>query len=217
MRHIAACLSIVLPAMAACAPQPQSPRAAPPRSILFVGNSYSFDVPAALRRSAARHGRTIHVGQVTRPGWTLARHAANPETLETIRSGSWDMVVLQEQSRIPSLPAARTLRMNPSVARLTAAARAAGAEPVLYQTWGRRDGDPKTPGDDFAAMNQRVRRGYQAAARHAGGLRIVPVGDAWEREAAAGRLHTLYQPDGSHPSRAGVRLAAETFRRELLP
>ena len=187
-----------------------------PDSILFIGNSYSFGLPRALKRIAARNGHELRVGQVTNSGWTLDQHTHNEETLSAIREGDWDIVVIQEQSRIPSQPFKRLHAMFPAVRLLADEARTHGATPVLYQTWGYRDGDPHhSGGDDFHAMTARVREGYQAAARHAGNLRVVPVGDAWEREMQAGRGAKLFIEDGSHPSTAGVRLNAQTFYEAL--
>jgi hypothetical protein len=187
-------------------------------SILFVGNSYSFHVPEELRRTAAREGMKLRIGQVTNGGWTLKQHSENDKTLRAIRQGGWDYVVIQEQSRIPSQPLKRSHAMFPYVRKLADEALAAGAAPVLYQTWGRRDGDELPHGDDdFHAMNRRLRDGYQHAARNAGGLTIVPVGDAWEKEVDAGRGAELYQKDGSHPTALGNRLAAKVFYETLFP
>lgn len=194
------------------APDPQ------PASILFIGNSYSFHVPGELRRIAARDGVKLRVRQVTNGGWTLGQHSANDGTLHAIREGGWDYVVIQEQSRIPSQTLKRSHAMFPHVRKLADEARDAGAVPVLYQTWGRRDGDEWLHGkDDFHAMNRRLREGYRQAAQYAGGLAVVPVGDAWEREVDAGRGAELYQDDGSHPSARGDRLAARVFYETLFP
>ena len=136
--------------LASCAPghravrQQTSSRSAAnagPVSVLFVGNSYSFEVPKQLRRIAAGNGRKLRVAQVTHGGWSLAQHVEDGEALHEIREGGWDVVVIQEQSRIPAVPARRTREMIPKVRVLAREARAAGAVPVLYQTWGRRDGD----------------------------------------------------------------------------
>lgn len=185
-------------------------------AVLFIGNSYSFGVPRAFAKLAAGHGRRAHVEQVTHSGWSLSRHAADAETLRKVRERQWDVVVLQEQSRLPSLPLRRKWTMVPAVQKLADEIRSQGGVPVLYQTWGRRDGDPKKPRDDFHSMTSRVREGYRIAAEKAGGLHVVPVGDAWEREVSSGRGGRLFQPDGSHPSRAGNELSAQVFYRELL-
>ncbi len=189
---------------------------APPSSVLFIGNSYSFEIPKKLRRIAARHGKTLRVGQVTNSGWTLEQHLRNDETLRKIREGNWDVVVIQEQSRIPSQPLKRLHAMFPHVRELADEARAVGAVPVLYQTWGRRDGDEWYPGnDDFHAMNHRLREGYRLAAQAAGGLAVVPVGDAWEREVSAGHSARLFMPDGSHATSDGDDLTATVFYETL--
>ena len=193
---------------------------APAKSILFIGNSYSFEVPKTLRKIAAQKGTSLRVEQVTKGGWTLAQHVENEETLSKIREGGWDFVVIQEQSRIPSLALSRSRKMFPPVRKLAEEARAKGAVPVLYQTWGYRDGDPHRVGfgrDDFHAMTRRLREGYRAAAREAGGIRVVPVGDAWEREMKAGRGHLLFMPDGSHPTAHGDAVTARTFFDTLFP
>jgi len=179
-------------------------RGKPEPAILFVGNSYSFGVPAALKKLAAENGRTIRTGHSTHSGWTLARHAKHEPTLRKIRSGRWDVVVLQEYSLNPAkFSLIRDYQMFPAVRALAAEARAAGAVPVIYQTWGRRD--------TFATMNPKVRDGCLAAARDAGGLYVVPAGDYWGREMAAGRGGELFLPDGSHPTGTGNRLTATAF------
>jgi len=197
-------------------PVSSAPKDAKTLSVLFIGNSYSFEVPRELKRIAARNGHRLRVGQVTHGGWTLEQHRRNGETLRAIREGGWDVVVLQEQSRIPSQPIKRLHAMYPAVRELAETARSHGAVPVLYQTWGYRDGDPHRGGDDFHAMTARVREGYHKAASRAGGLHVIPAGDAWEREMTAGRGSALFMDDGSHPTREGYRLTASVFHDALL-
>lgn len=187
-------------------------------SVLFIGNSYSFYVPRAFEKLAAEKGRKVHVEQVTHGGWTLAQHEKNPPTLEKIRSRRWDVVVIQEQSKIPSYPASRRdPLMFPALRELVAEVRKQGGLPVLYQTWGRRGGNPELKGDTFEAMTGRLREGYRAAASAAGNIAVVPVGDVWEKEAAAGNADKLYQKDDSHPSDEGNALTARVFLQAMFP
>ncbi len=180
--------------------------------VLFVGNSYSFGVPRAFSKLADAGGKKVRIGHSMFGGWSLARHVASEATLRKIRAGTWDVVVLQEQSEIPALPARkRAAAMFPPLRQLVTETRQHGAIPLLYQTWGRREGDKSISHDDFHAMNSRLRDGYQAASRNAGGVVVVPVGDAWEREISAGRGGGLFMDDGSHPSAAGNALTAELF------
>jgi hypothetical protein len=184
-------------------------RAKPELAVLFVGNSYSFGVPKGFSRLATARGRKVRVGHATSGGWTLKRHSTHPPTLRKIREGNWDIVVIQEQSEIPALPAKkRAAAMFPPLLTLAAEARQHGAIPVLYQTWGRRDGDPKIANDTFLKMNERLRHGYHAASARAGNLLVVPVGDAWERKSPP---NELFLEDGSHPSVAGNDLTSQVF------
>lgn len=184
--------------------------------ILFVGNSYSVQLPKIFEKLGNKSGRQVVVGQVTKGGWTLKKHATSEETLERIRSGDWDVVVLQEQSQLPSFSRGqREKEMIPHAVTLAAEVRKAGAVPVFFQTWGRRDGDTRNakayPDDTFAKMQGRLETGYREAAKAAGDALVVPVGRAWSEKMAAGKGAPLFAKDGSHPSAAGVALSANVF------
>lgn len=184
----------------------------PDLAVLFIGNSYSFGVPKAFSKVATEHGKKVRTAHATYSGWTLARHASNEATLAKIRNGRWDIVVIQEHSQIPALPAGkRDAAMLPPLRLLVTEVRKQGAIPVLYQTWGRRDGDKNVRHDDFHKMTRRLRDGYQAAAKNAGCLAVVPVGDAWEKEFSGGNGVALFMPDGSHPSAFGNEVTARAF------
>lgn len=218
-------LLVLCPATMAAAEKPADPLlelharmgAVKKPAVLFVGNSYSFKVPGEFRTYASNRGKQLRVGQVTTGGWTLARHAADEKTLKRIREGRWDVVVIQEQSRIPSLPSSRREAMMAApLRRLVDESRRQGAIPVLYQTWGYRDGDGKLPGDDFHAMTRRLREGYQTAGKTEN-IAVVPVGDAWEREFSAGNSGKLFMPDASHPAPYGNGVTARVFFETLFP
>ncbi len=180
-------------------------------AVLFVGNSYSFGVPKAFSKLAAKNGKNVRVGHSAHGGWTLSKHAASEPTLRKIREGNWDIVVFQEQSEIPAMsPGFAAFTMFPPLRKLATEARSSGAIPLLYQTWGRRDGHHQLAGDDFHAMSQRLRAGYRAAGENTGCL-VVPVGEAWQREFAAGNGDRLFMEDGSHPSAFGNHVTAEVF------
>ncbi|QTN31594.1 hypothetical protein HZ994_04390 [Akkermansiaceae bacterium] len=185
-------------------------------SVFFVGNSYSFGVPKAFGELAAAKGKDVRIGHSTFSGWSLLRHSRNPGTLKKLREGGWDVVVIQDYSKNPSRKEReRRAVMDPGVQFFASEARALGAVPLLYQTWGRLDGDPEIAGDDFHAMNERVRKGYLSASRNGGGILIVKAGDAWEREFLAGRGADLFHEDGSHPGGYGNQVTAEEFYRTI--
>ncbi|MEP4050205.1 MAG: SGNH/GDSL hydrolase family protein [Luteolibacter sp.] len=187
-----------------------------PLAVLFIGNSYSFGVPSAFKKHAESKGRHVRVGHSTYGGWTLEKHSKNPATLKKLREGDWDIVVIQDFSMNPSRDERERRKvMDAGVQFFVSEARAIGAVPILYQTWGRRDGDPERPGDDFYSMNQRVRMGYRNASLRAGGIPVVSAGDAWEREFRAGRGKDLFVEDGSHPSSFGNAVTAEVFYKAI--
>jgi len=194
-----------------------SPRSAKPTqddtlSVLFIGNSYSFDVPGMFDSIAKKNGKKVRVSQSTHGGWTLAMHAVHEPTLKLVREGQWDIVVIQDHSLHPARQEQkRRKEMYPYVRFFVNEARAVGAKPMLYQTWGRRDGQEGVPDDDFFNMNARVREGYRHASENAGEVEIVPVGDAWETEFRNGNGNRLFIDDGSHPSKYGNRVSARVF------
>lgn len=184
--------------------------------VLFIGNSYSFQIPKVFERLAQAEGQKVKVGQVTHGGWTLQKHAADSKTLGAISNGKWDVVVLQEQSLLPAIPENQRARMmDPAVKKLVGVIRESGAVPALFLTWGRRDGDQQNarvfPDDTFLEMQKRLGAGYRKAADNAGGVCIVPVGEVWQIVREMRKDEGLYTRDGSHPDRRGNYLSACVF------
>lgn len=187
-------------------------------NVLFIGNSYSFDVPHKFRELAQQKGKKVKVARCTHGGWTLEMHSKYAPTLKKLRERQWDVVVIQDFSMNGAYPESRRRKeMYPFVGVFVKEARALGARPMLYQTWGRRDGQSGLKGDDFYQMNARIREGYSRAAESAGGVEIVPVGDVWEEEFRKGNGPMLYVADGSHPSEYGNCVSAEVFYQAIFP
>ena len=71
---------------------------------LFIGNSYTQynRLVRQVQALAASTGHKLSVKLVEHGGWTLKKHAANPETLDAIREGNWDFVILKDQSKAPA-------------------------------------------------------------------------------------------------------------------
>lgn len=175
---------------------------------LFIGNSYTQynHLVRQVQAIAASTGHKLSVKLVEHGGWTLKRHASNPETLDAIREGNWDFVVLQEQSKAParekdwvrenvykpaySLDSLRRL-YNPK------------GKTVFYMTWGHNI-------DTYAEMQQRLAESYLEITRWLN-ARCAPVGIAWKRIRTENPDLMLYNPDHSHPSMQGSYLAANVF------
>jgi hypothetical protein len=186
--------------------------------VLFIGNSYSFGVPKMFEELAQQNGKKVHVESCTNGGWTLKKHSGHRSTLKKLRERKWDVVVIQEFSLGADYSESRRRsKMYPCVRFFVNEAQAIGARPILYQTWGRRDGRSGWKGDDFYQMNERIRVGYAGAAENAGGIDIAPVGDAWEAEFRKGHGEKLFVEDGSHPSQFGDQVSAKVFYEVIFP
>ncbi len=204
---LAAVAAHVMPLLAPTTCPPDGASGACAR-ILFLGNSYTAtnDLPAVVRRLAASAGRQVETVSVAPGGQTFAGHAADRGSLDALGGSHWDAVVLQEQSQIPASVRARQTRMAPAAATLMDLARAMGAQPILFETWGHRDGwaDLRL---DYGSMQAALIDGYEQMGLRLG-VPVAPVGRAWASVVAAHPEVGLWGPDGSHPSAAGTYLAA---------
>ncbi len=180
--------------------------------VLFIGNSYTSvnDLPTMFAKLAASGGHRVETGTATQNGWSLADHAGSSATATALTSAKWTIVVLQEQSQIPSVNRFRQQQMYPAARELVGMVRQAGAQPMFFLTWAHRDGWPEYGLVDYGSMQSAIDEGYLAIAGelHAA---VAPVGYAWQtllgQEASPG----LWQDDGSHPTAKGTYLAACVF------
>lgn len=151
---------------------------------------------------------------VAEGGWRLMDHAAARRTEDALLEMKWDYVVLQEQSQIPSVEQLRMELMYPAARTLARRIREEGAEPVLFMTWGHRDGWPERGLKDYASMQAEIRRGYRSIASELEAP-VAAVGEAWAAVREQHPTINLWEPDGSHPSPAGTYLAACAFYATL--
>jgi hypothetical protein len=214
-----------------------------PQELLFVGNSYTYyndlDQLVASFATSLLGAPIVTASRVAAGGYRLPQHASDAATdatplaafLGTGPYPAWTFVVLQDQSQLPGFPESQQERIDSVAASVELARRATEhrATTLLFQTWGRRNGDASNPDrfPDFLTMNNLLAEGYtqmEQAIRAAGyPVRRVPVGAAFaairEGDLAAGKdpldsaslFFRLYASDGSHPSLEGSYLAAATF------
>jgi hypothetical protein len=183
-----------------------------PVRILFIGNSYTSvnDLPNMFSQLAGAGGHANETAIAAGGGWTLATHLAAPQTQDKLKQHKWDFVVLQEQSLIPASELARTQGMYPAVRGLVRQLETLGAKPVLFLTWGRRDGWPDGGYQTYDAMQAQLTEGYAAIANELQ-VPFAPVGEAWQQARSRALPFDLWQADGSHPSVQGTYLAACVF------
>jgi hypothetical protein len=175
-------------------------------------------MPGMISSLANADGNTLIKDQYTPGGYTFQGHSTNPLTLSKIANNTWDFVVLQEQSQLPSFPWSQVNSdVFPYAEILCDSIRSANecAIPLFFSTWGRRDGDPQWDSiNTFDKMNARLLHAYTTMADLNSGM-IAPIGVGFNHVQDDGTspiTHTsLYSVDGSHPSVYGTYLAACVF------
>jgi len=190
------------------------------KKVCFLGNSYTYvnDLPGLVGNLASAAGNTLVKDQNTPGGYTLAGHSTNVISLTKIAANTWDYVVLQDQSQMPSFPYAQTsVDVFPKAKILSDSIRAANvcAIPLFYNTWGREIGDSQWDSiNTFEKMNNRLYIAYDQMVEDNNG-KLAPVGIGFRHVSDAMSTvlsHSdLYAADGSHPSIHGSYLAACFF------
>ena len=197
------------------------------QDVLLLGNSYTRfnDLAEVLDgdlEGAVESWPDTEVVALTQGGQTLAGHleaAEDPdsawhEELVT-RAGTYEWVVLQDQSQIPGFPKthASWQASKDAAVALDGLIDAHGAETLLMLTWGRRDGDAQNPDryPDFPTMQDHLTEGTLAyAAAIDREVTVAPAGLAFAQVHATlpDRFEELYTGDGSHPSETGTELVS---------
>lgn len=188
---------------------------------LFLGNSYTAvnNLPQMTASVALSAGDTLLFQSNTPGGTTLWQHSTNATSLGLIAQGTWNYVVLQEQSQWPAFPDAQVeANVYPFARTLDSLINDANpcTETVFYRTWGRKNGDnPQNcaffpPLCTYAGMDSMLALRYRIMADSNRAV-LSPVGQVWKRLRQYNPGIELYNPDESHPSVAGTYAAACTF------
>ena len=216
-------LSVVVAVLVFAIPAAAQDLAAPPQTrsvlrVLFVGNSYTVfnnlpDLVAAIA-AADPDGPIIVPMLVTRGGATLRWHLENGSALKSLATGTWDFVVLQEQSLLGGdfkdgkAVVGDPSEFHASTREWAARIRAVGATPILYMTWARRE-----PAD-AARVQKALADAYLGIGKELG-VKVAPVGLAWAETRRRLLTLDLHIWDGSHPTPAGSYLAAAVIYATL--
>lgn len=186
------------------------------RKVLFLGNSYTGvnNLPQLVKDAALSAGDTLVIDSYTPGGYTLEGHSQDPVSQNKIMAGGWDYVVLQGQSQEPVVQFPVFQQGAYALAQMVRQYNAC-ALPMLYMTWGRKNGDAANCLNfpevcTYTGMDSVLRHRYLYIASHTEG-EVSPVSVVWRYL----RLHhpgiELYDADGSHPSAAGSYAAACCF------
>lgn len=171
--------------------------------VLFAGNSYTHfsNMPHLVSLISDSTNTKLITTKSVAGGVRLSEHwrgEKNLKTMDLIKTGKFDVVVLQEQSM-------GTIEQADSFAiyaqKLCTFIEENGAKPCFYETWARE----KVP-----QYQETITREYTNAAKDNDAL-LATVGEAW---ALAQQLRPgieLFAPDGSHPSDLGAFLTACVF------
>lgn len=184
-------------------------------NILFIGNSYTGGIKKTVTELFKQQNSNSKIQYISPGGKNLMFHVKNPKTVDKIKNGNWDKIVLQDQSQTPALPGYNKV-FHDATAEFTKLFKSLKKKPKVYyyMTWGRRDGDKKNARvfPDYESMQKLLTDNYKKAAR-ANGATIVPVGLGFKEFFQKDKdfFKSLYTGDGSHPSKAGAYLAACMF------
>ena len=180
--------------------------------VLFIGNSYTYmnNLPIVLSKLADSAGKRLEIEMRAPGGWTLAEHLTSQETIDKIQGSKWNYIVLQEQSIMPANESVRNSQMYPAARKLIKMITDVKAKPLLFVTWGHKDGSPESGLDGYEAMQLAVNYGYLSLGNELH-VPLAPVGYAWLLLWRQNPKLNLWQMDGSHPNELGTYLAACIF------
>jgi hypothetical protein len=187
--------------------------------VLFIGNSFTAQnslvaMVTQMAETNRSRPRPVFAVEYDPGGSKLEDAAASPDLARVLAGARWNVVVLQEQSQGPAVPDWYPTHTIPALASLTTRIRRDGATPLLFETWGYRDGDQVNGSNNYAMMQASLQDGYAqiASSQHIG---VAPVGDAWAMALGQQPSLPLWASDGHHPSLEGSYLAAAVLTTML--
>lgn len=192
------------------------------KRVLFLGNSYTYgnNLPDLFATLSADGSHSVFVDSYTAGGQILDTYANATAPQNKIKEGNWDIVILQEQSQIPTIPYYKENLMYPAARQLEDTIRKYNpcATIMMFMTWGRRFGGQQCDSDgthcspvfaDFSHMQDSLASAYTGIANEIQAS-VAPVGRAWE-DIILNTSTVLHTGDNSHPNNNGSYLAACVF------
>ena len=180
--------------------------------VLFIGNSYTFNnnLPDQVKKMFTDQNKaiSIEIKSFTPGGARLQDHLNSTFTLDTIRNGNWDIIIIQGHSLEPLN---NPIGFKDAALTLIKIAKDSGAEVYLFETWSRALGEPEYSeewsGQNPAAMQKLISKEYTDIAIITDAI-VIPIGRIWQRLRIEIPEIELYSTDGSHPTPCGSYLTA---------
>lgn len=188
--------------------------------ILFIGNSYTYvnDMPKIFEGLCRDNGRDVTVTSVVHGGHKLYQYVDCDDQYrarldEALAADHYELCFLQEQSY---LPLSDYELFFSGVSRLIEKVKPSADAFMLYETWGRKVGNPTL--DEFGWTNESMTFDLAAAYKKAGDTLGIPVSYVGLNFYKIYNEHPdieLYHADKTHPSWEGSCLAALTHYHTL--
>jgi hypothetical protein len=147
-------------------------------------------------------GITLAAESVTAGGFSLEWHLMKSSASDRIQESGCAFAVLQDHS-LQTIE--RPAQFPAAVSAFALKIKAAGATPVLFQTWARRHKPDMQP----------VISGEYAKAAGMTSSILAPVGEAWKQAIASSETLVLHEDDDSHPLPAGTYLSASVIASSI--
>lgn len=165
--------------------------------ILFIGNSHTYfnDMPLMVARRFRDLQYDCEVTMIAHGGWFMIQHVQEPDVRFNILNGNYDYVVLQEHAH----PFGPESVFFEAVHRLNEWIREAGAKPVIYMTWAKKDEESR---------QERMTLAHKQIAEEIDAL-LAPVGENWWPYIHSCPDVDMYYGDGQHASEEGSEFAAK--------
>jgi hypothetical protein len=166
-------------------------------TLLFMGNSHTTaNDLSGMVVEMVRAGRPDKtVGAAVAPGQMfLDERLHDAASMSLLSSQRWSFVILQAQKYSSSGQFTYSTTEAEEIIRRS---RSAGAVPIMFPEWPRRD----------VLETQRIFDLHVSIARHEAAC-VAPIGQAWDLALARHPALTLHASDGNHSAPAGAFLAA---------
>ncbi len=183
-----------------------------PLKILFIGNSYTFsnNLPLLVKKMGIENNKDfcIEIKAFTPAGAKLKDHLNSSCTVDTIRNGNWDIILVQGHS---IEPLKNPIGFTEAATDLIRIMNESGADVYLFETWSRQIGNPiyseAWSGRNPDSMQKQLSMRYHRIAQNLD-VTLIPIGSIWQQLIRERQEMELYSIDGSHPTQIGTYLTA---------